>query len=165
MPDPPPVAPPEQADGAPAATEPDAVVTEPPPDPVVTAPATQPVAPPSNINVSIRILSPGDNGSVDQDGGDAQSPDGAAGSADVIVGGADVPAPTTWTWNWTWVTDDGCDPAAGAPAVPVPTGSEWTWNWTWQCGELAVGETLPIPAPVMDAVGDLSEVAVAWAPA
>ena len=49
---------------------------------------------PINLNVDIRILSPGDNGDVKQEitvpGWSAPVGDGAQGQ------------PLAWTWNWTW---------------------------------------------------------------
>jgi len=52
-----------------------------------------PVAP-INLNVDIRVLSPGDNGDVTQEialpGGSGPVGDGAPGQ------------PLAWTWNWTW---------------------------------------------------------------
>jgi hypothetical protein len=106
---------------------------------------------PANINVSVRVLSPGDNGLVSQQNAQrapeaAQSDpantnvsvrvlspgnDGAVGQANGLVDAladaepeaAPPAAPVT-----TDESDQGLTPAAGAP--PAGT-SEWTWVWNW----------------------------------
>jgi hypothetical protein len=90
---------------APDSGMPSETATEPAPesqpsDSVVEDP--DPAAPvaPINLNVDIRILSPGDNGDVTQEmtlpGG---SPPGGSGP----VGGRAQGQPLDWTWNWTWI--------------------------------------------------------------
>ena len=92
--------------------------------PAVPAPAG------SNINVNVRIFSPGDNGPVNQTAGGG----GGAGAA---------PAPVTWIWNWTWNGAPGCDPGAGANFAPAPGIATWTWNWVWTCGAADAPVGLP----------------------
>jgi hypothetical protein len=104
---------------------------EPPEDPEpVAAPAPSSPAPAvGNLNLSIRIFSPGDDGPVTQ----------------VIQGGGSTtpgpePAPTTWTWNWNWSGAPGCDSAPSLPSLGMPG---WTWNWNWTCDEPAPAGSLP----------------------
>jgi hypothetical protein len=80
-----------------------------------------PLSYPTNVNVSIRILSPGGDGGVSQG---------------VLVGGvpvADAPAVGAvedWTWTWTWTWDQSC-----APTLPAATTAnwDWSWDWSWTC--------------------------------
>jgi hypothetical protein len=143
-------APPPQPVAVPApeaAPQPDA-----PPSP---APAPQPIpqpAPepavvqqePANVNVSIRVESPGDDGAVTQANAAAAAeeppqyrpeapqyrpaePDAAPAAAAPAAG--DEP---TWEWSWTW----SCADVPTGP-VPVPAGAAtqvWIWNWNWNCG-------------------------------
>jgi hypothetical protein len=115
----------------PGEPEPDEHDAEPVATPDVEAAPIVPAVPPAgNVNISIRIFSPGDNGPVTQTGGS-----GSGSTPD------STPAPTTWIWNWTWSGAPGCDPASGAGIVP-PVG-DWTWNWTWTCA----GVDVPLPGP------------------
>jgi len=97
-------------------------------------PPPAPVAPAGNVNVSIRILSPGDDGPVTQVVGS-----GGTGPP------ASVAAPTTWTWNWNWIGAPGCDPGDVGPVAPAPGVAGWTWNWTWTCD--GGGSLSPVDAP------------------
>jgi hypothetical protein len=137
--------------------------------PVEAAPAVSPTpdAPPvpgveqtapTNVNVSIRVDSPGDNGSVEQVNAAAAT---GAGSATETAPQyqpeppqyqqpiPDSPTPTAapapqapasetatgaegWSWNWEWNCGD------AIPEIPVPpdVGTQnWTWNWDWNCGD------------------------------
>jgi outer membrane biosynthesis protein TonB len=107
-----------------------------------------PVPAVGNLNVSLRIFSPGDDGPV------TQIVSGGGGSSAV----APIAAPTTWTWiwNWTW-TGAGCD--AGMPGTTAPDLgiSGWNWNWNWSCGAgapKAPGAGRPITLPNIDAIVD-----------
>lgn len=87
------------------------------------------VAIPVNLNVDIRILSPGDDGDVTQvidlgglGGGDPSDVLGGLGLGDLDLG-------LDWTWNWNWEWD--CGDAAVA-------GLDWNWTWTWS-GDCAAG--------------------------
>ncbi len=75
---------------------------------------------PANLNVDIRIFSPGDNGDVIQltgtSGGGAGGPGGPAVGSD-------------WDWDWDWT----CGPGQG----PLATAAGWKWDWDWDCGGLA----------------------------
>ena len=109
-------------------------------------PPPAPVAPAGNLNVSIRIFSPGADGPVTQVLGD-----GGAGPP------TSVAAPTTWKWNWTWIGAPGCDPSALGRVVPVLGVAGWTWDWNWTCdpgGSMSPVGTLPIVVGIPD-VDDL----------
>ena len=111
-----------------------------------------------NVNVSIRIFSPGDDGPV------TQIVQGGAPSAPAPT----VAAPATWIWNWTWNGAPGCDPGAAGDAAPPVGVADWTWNWTWTCaaepradapeGDALLGLELPDLAalPGMDALPSLA---------
>ena len=95
---------------------------------------------PSNVNVSIRVASPGANGLLTQLNGASatglasvetvRNPDNL-GVAIVVPGlPKDVVIPTgsdtPWNWNWNWTTGSApTDPGA----TPIST-SDWAWNWT-----------------------------------
>jgi hypothetical protein len=125
-----------------SAPEPSAAVPDPIPEPALepvaqllsetaTAPAPesapQPSAPtgPTNINVDIRILSPGDNGDVVQEIGDViqeiEFP-GAPLSRDAPAGAGEG-----FTWNWIWNWESGCTPDRRVA-------STWNWVWDWEGG-------------------------------
>lgn len=106
--------------------------------PTGTATATQTGA--SNLNVSVRIGSPGVDGRVQQvntatatgsgpDLGVVAVEGGTNTSVSIVVPG-DVSAPgSTWTWTWTWTTAG--TPIGGAAGDVAPTdGPDWTWAWT-----------------------------------
>ena len=148
-------------------------VAAPPPEPAAEAPVEAapavipapdaPPAPdvaqtvPTNINVSVRVNSPGDNGAVEQANAALAA---AAGSATAIVPQyqpespqyqTPIPAPATptpdaapqtpsaepapaadgWSWNWEW----NCGEAIPEIAIPPEVGTQnWIWNWDWNCG-------------------------------
>ena len=112
---------------------------------------------PTNINVSVRVDSPGDNGSVEQANaavaaGEAAAtepspqyrPDPPQYQAPIPASATPTtePAPQTpsaepaqttdgWTWNWEW----NCGDAMPDIAVPPEVGARnWIWNWDWNCG-------------------------------
>jgi hypothetical protein len=104
-------------------------------------PPTMPVAPAvtaDNLNLSIRIFSPGDDGPVTQ----------------IVQGGSPsrsspVSAPGTWTWTWNWIGAPGCDPGQPGALAPPLGIAGWTWNWTWSCDTAAGALDADGPAPVM----------------
>ncbi len=128
--------------------EPKQYHSEPAPDVTVTQ------ANPQNVNVSIRINSPGDDGPVTQTNNavvvptpakaepPSASPGGpaaggglaaAGGTPDAAAGGG---MPDTWEWVWTSACfgGDGGGPAAAAASA--------RWVWRWSCGAEAPA-TLP----------------------
>lgn len=156
-------APPEAAadtapEAAPAAAPQAASEADPQPAAVPETPAPAPDAPPvqqepTNLNVSVRIDSPGDDGAVTQanvaivDGAEQYQPEpvryqpvvppAEAPAADTPAPAAPAPAPdeetnSAWEWEWTW------DCASGTPleVAPPPDSDSrtWIWNWTWNCG-------------------------------
>jgi len=118
--------------------------------PALAPAAPAPSAPAGNVNISIRIFSPGDDGPVTQTSG---------GSDPVTPTAAPVAAPTTWIWNWTWTGGPGCD--TGPVGDVAPPAGDWTWNWTWTCGgaETAPGPDLRALPGVEAAFGSLAPIA------
>jgi len=134
---------------------------------------------PSNVNVSVRIFSPGNDGPVTQTNvagaetvsvattttttQDGASLGGGANPAPAVPG---LAAPATWVWNWTWEsTAAGCAPGA-APATPSSTvaDSTWTWTWIWRCApRVPVFDTPIIPLiPDMPPIAAIVPGAGAW---
>jgi hypothetical protein len=76
---------------------------------------------PINLNLDLRIFSPGDDGDVTQVIDMPQLPGmPGGGGAPTSMDGLDLGL--DWTWNWNWVWECG-----GASAA----GMDWSWNWTW----------------------------------
>lgn len=75
---------------------------------------------PLNLNVDIRILSPGNDGDVTQIIDMGQLPGLGSGNPADVLGGLDLGLDWTWNWNWTW--DCGDTSIAGL---------DWNWNWSW----------------------------------
>jgi hypothetical protein len=121
-----------------AAPEPDS----PSPD---APPASVDQTDPTNVNISVRIDSPGDNGSVDQvnaaDADAVSQPDDpqdqaqpGESTAAPAAATPEAPAPADasgWEWNWSW---NCADPVPELPATPSGSMQNWTWNWDWDCG-------------------------------
>jgi hypothetical protein len=115
---------------------------------------------PVNVNVSVRVDSPGDDGAVTQINAAVAEPspaatlpqvryqapepqyhDVAAGSEPAAV--PDSPADTTtgavaaavpadaWDWTWTWSCGDAIAPSIELPADYLQ--QNWNWNWNWNC--------------------------------
>jgi hypothetical protein len=82
---------------------------------------------PLNLNVDIRILSPGDDGDVTQVIDMGQLPGLGSGNPADVLGALDLGLDWTWNWNWTW----DCGDASIA-------GLDWNWNWSWS-GDCAGG--------------------------
>jgi hypothetical protein len=129
---------------------------------------------PQNVNVSIRINSPGDNGPVTQTnnagGGLAPAPAtrpeppksapdaagvqpdatgsgaGASPDAGVLPEGATPSGgpPDNWEWIWTSACFGG---TGGAPAAAAAARSGWVWRWSCD-------EDLP-PPNLADAIGEI----------
>ena len=154
--------------GADAAPPPEPVsqpVPKPDPEPV---PEPQPAQPqpeapavraepvqqePVNVNVSVRIGSPGDDGAVTQvnvavDDPPAQyqpeppqyqpvvppSEPASPGAGSVAPVADEPPASPVDGWEWTWNWSCG-DAPVGDIAIPFDVGTrDWTWNWNWICG-------------------------------
>ena len=144
--------PPEPAAEAPVEAAP-AVIPAPDAPPVPDVAQTAP----TNINVSVRVNSPGDNGAVEQANAALAA---AAGSATASAPQyqpeppqyqAPIPASATptpdaapqtpsvepvqagdgWSWDWEW----NCGDANPEMAIPPEVGTQdWIWNWNWNCG-------------------------------
>ena len=144
------------ASDEPAATE--AVSPEPAPSPA-SATATQ--LQPGNVNVSIRIDSPGDNGAVEQVNA-AIAAVGAPPSAaapeqyqpepaqyqpsqtpaqpSAAPPASPAAAAPTSGWNWTWTCGGEVTEVlpAGGSGTYLP--ENWNWNWNWNCGDGATAD-------------------------
>ena len=90
-----------------------------------------PVVVPVNLNVDIRILSPGDDGDVNQVIDLGGLGPGSGNPADALggLGLGDLDLGLDWTWNWNWEWDCGDASVAGL---------DWNWTWTWS-GDCAAG--------------------------
>jgi hypothetical protein len=164
-PDPEPSAPPEAAPTAPDTTPIPAdtvagIATSPAPStPAATASSAQ--SAPTNVNVSVRIGSPGDNGAVTQVNvaasgvsvapaagtGNAASGAPATGSTSP-AGGAAAPLPTAaahpagqgdqtddeGTWSWQWNCLSMPDLSAISPTGSTAGSLPRNWTWIWNCG-------------------------------
>jgi hypothetical protein len=113
------------------------------PSPVSTigsATATQTGA--QNINVSIRVGSPGSDANVSQQNGATATGTSDALSVVAVTGGSNldlsvvIPGSTgntpgsVWSWNWLW-TSDGTPAAKATASSAAPTGdASWSWLWT-----------------------------------
>lgn len=141
-------APPPEPDVEPVAEEaPQAPVAAPQPDPPVLQ------VDPTNVNVSIRVDSPGDDGAVTQGNVAVQGvppqyqpeppqyqpvvpPAESAGPdtrpSEPLQGSTAAVADGSWDWTWNW----GCgDAPIGDVAIPSGVATQnWNWNWTWNCG-------------------------------
>ena len=141
----------------PAGTEPQsgttaaesAAIDEPaaaPESPAATTTQVQPI----NLNVSVRIDSPGDNGAVTQlnaavaaaqtqyqpdptqyqaSGAENSAPAPSAPAPSTAV---EEPTAATEAGGWTWTLTCGGFTQQLAPAAILP--ANWTWNWNWNCG-------------------------------
>jgi hypothetical protein len=126
------------------------------------AAATAVQASPTNVNVSVRIGSPGDNGPVTQvnvaaavtsaasatgDGASAAPASTAAAPSTTSGAHASTPAsqptaaspstaqddPETWTWQWNCLSKPDL---SVIPTAGSTTGSlPKNWTWIWNCGE------------------------------
>jgi len=77
---------------------------------------------PGNTNMSVRVLSPGDNGPVTQS---TTSTDAVGGSAS---SGA---APANERWSWTWTFTFCGQTASFSTQIESGTPLNWTWDWAW----------------------------------
>jgi hypothetical protein len=145
--------------GADAAPPPEPVAEPAPaPDPEPQPLPVQPDPPivqqePTNVNVSVRIDSPGDDGAVTQVNVVVDDPPAQYQPEEPqyqpVVPPADAPARQalpaspvpdeppddpdgSWEWTWNWSCGDA---PVGDIAVPFGVGTQdWTWNWNWICG-------------------------------
>lgn len=90
-------------------------------------PASIPAGTPANVNVSIRVLSPGDDGPVSQRNA---APSAASATPTQAAPGADDPA-WAWTWTFTWCGTTMAIPMPAGQGLGAGTGLDWVWNWIW----------------------------------
>lgn len=141
----------------------------PPAPPQATAGATQ--SAPTNVDLSVRVASPGADGAVTQTitataaaqtqyqaptmQYQSQTPTTSTSAAAPAVEAAPTgaaapttaapPSPSGWTWNWTWTCGDTTEPGI---THAIDTGIQgWVWNWNLQgmCGEVAPPRPNSIP--------------------
>ena len=104
---------------------------------------------PANVNVSVRVDSPGDDGAVTQlnvaVGGSSPQyqepqtqyqppvlPDPEEHEVDDVAPAAGEAAIDDWNWSWNWSCGDA---PVGDIAIPVGVLQQnWNWNWNWICG-------------------------------
>jgi hypothetical protein len=139
-------------------------VAAPPPEPAAETPVEAPPAvnpepdappapdvvqtAPTNMNISVRIDSPGDNGSVGQVNV-AASTGGAAATAAPPAETAPQyqPDPPQYQQPIPASAAPAADSAPQPPAAEPAQGVEgWTWNWNWNCGD-AIPD-IPLPPEV-----------------
>jgi hypothetical protein len=122
------------------------------PAPTAPAKADAPPAVTANVNVSVRIDSPGDNGSITQVNltGGGVAPSGTSAAADrdagardpssdrpsTTLGAAQDPVATgsgEWYWNWDCL---GTTPGGTiSPQIPEGVSFPTSWTWNWNCGD------------------------------
>jgi hypothetical protein len=81
----------------------------------------------TNANVSVRVLSPGDDAAVTQTGG-APTSDRPATSG---------PTTSPWSWNWTFTFCGQTYALATELAVQGDLSWLWNWDWDWSCDSAA----------------------------
>lgn len=138
-PEPAPPVPAEPATVAPAVAEPEAQE----PDSVPVASQLQPV----NVNVSVRIDSPGDNGAVTQENAAAVEvapPPPSTGGEQYQPAPPQYQPPQTATEAPAAAPTPVAAPTApvAAPTAPAVASTEPGWSWTWSCGD-TVTHVLP----------------------
>ena len=116
---------------------------------------------PVNVNISVRVDSPGDNGAVtqinaavsaplpvatppelryqepdpqyhDPSASSEASPAPAAPADPVPAADAPMTPVDAWNWTWTWSCGDVIAPTIVLPAEYLQ--QVWNWNWNWNCG-------------------------------
>jgi hypothetical protein len=117
---------------------------------------------PQNVNVSVRIGSPGDNGAVTQTiaaGAGATAAATAPATSGTNPAPAQYQAPSAQYQDGAQAQPQAGDASTAAPstssapqngtvATPVPAApmtsslpTTWIWNWTWTCGDTTGGGT------------------------
>jgi hypothetical protein len=85
-----------------------------------------------NTNVSVRVLSPGDNGPVTQ----STTAVGEA-AGDLETTGA-APSTGPWSWIWTFMFCGKTTTFSTQTESQTPLSWTWDWTWSWTC-DAAVG--------------------------
>ena len=101
---------------------------------------------PTNVNISVRIDSPGDNGSVEQvnvavatDAGQVTEQAAETSLSISRIRRSTQPIPAAAT--------PAADPVPQPPAAePAEPAEGWTWNWNWNCGDAM--PNIPLPPEV-----------------
>ena len=171
-PDPTVISPPAQPDITPAV----GVVTPDPATPETVTPETPIQSDATNTNVSVRVLSPGDNDPVTQTNAvpataadplveESSSPgDTAENTSDPPADSEQYQTPNSqyqspddpeWIWNWTLNICDGI-----VSSISDETGGQssrdWTWNWIWNwtCEDMPVRPDSASNSPLADTTED-----------
>ena len=128
------------------------VSPEPAPQEAPAPAATQ--AQPLNLNVAVRVDSPGDNGAIEQLNAAIIAVVGApqastasqyqaptpqyqppqASTAPVAAPASPAPAPAESGWTWTWTCGGSSTDVLGAGGSAALLPENWSWNWNWNCG-------------------------------
>jgi hypothetical protein len=119
--------------------------SEPPADVSVTQ--TQP----QNVNVSIRVNSPGDDGPVVQVNGAGsdvqtdivQAPAAPRPEPETAPAPAEPSPPSALPDDWTWVWTSACFGGGGSPPAALASAGGPHWDWRWSCEQPTHG--IPIP--------------------
>jgi hypothetical protein len=130
--------------------------------PDVTVTQTQP----ENVNVSIRINSPGDDGPVTQINGagadiDTSIVQAPPQAAPPPATAPDAPPASGLPDNWTWVWTSACFGGSGGGAdLASAAGAGPSWDWQWSCAQddPVVPGDLPQPDDIIALVPDPGQV-------
>jgi hypothetical protein len=83
----------------------------------------------TNVNVSVRVLSPGEDGPVTQT---------ASSDTTQVVPGTGTASPNgIWTWSWTFTFCGATQSFSTQVASGTPLHWLWSWAWSWGCGAAA----------------------------
>jgi hypothetical protein len=113
----------------------------------------------TNMNVSVRIASPGSDGVVSQVGSataTGTSPDlsvvnvtgGSNTNVSIVLPGSASGAPSSgpWVWNWNWSGDWKASAGATADGTAPTAAAVWNWVWTNDAGAASQPSNASTPA-------------------
>jgi hypothetical protein len=104
-------------------------------------------ADPGNTNVSVRVLSPGDNGPVTQ----STTAVGEAAGDPETTGAAPSNGPWSWTWTFTFCGTTTLFSTHTESQTPLSWTWDWAWNWTCDAAVGAPPALGPATQPGADA--------------
>ena len=109
-----------------------------------------------NTNVSVRVLSPGDNGPVTQSTTAVGEADG-----DLERTGA-APSNGPWSWTWTFTFCGTTTSFSTQTESQTPLSWTWEWAWNWTCG--AAADAPPAPGAATQPGADATPVSAPSTP-